>query len=124
MPRRMFAAVTLATSLLLVGCNGNKQTKEAPPADPSVAAVPPAPEPVSHGGTITIQEPAPSGSTFTPQPSGAAVPGGTYTVKKGDTLSSISRQAYGTAARVKDIAAANNISDPNKIKVGQVLMLP
>lgn len=42
----------------------------------------------------------------------------TYTVKKGDTLSAIAKQ-FGTT--YQDIAKANNISDPNKIRVGQTL---
>ena len=42
----------------------------------------------------------------------------TYTVKKGDTLSAIAKQ-YGTT--YQEIAKANGISDPNYIRVGQVL---
>ena len=44
----------------------------------------------------------------------------TYTVKKGDTLSSIAKQ-YGTT--YQDIAKANNIDDPNIIREGQVLKI-
>ena len=44
----------------------------------------------------------------------------TYTVKKGDTLSSIAKE-YGTT--YQEIAKANNISDPNKINVGQTLTI-
>ena len=44
----------------------------------------------------------------------------TYTVKKGDTLSSIAKQ-YGTT--YQDIAKANGISDPNKIYAGQTLTI-
>ena len=43
-----------------------------------------------------------------------------YTVKKGDTLSAIAKQ-FGTT--YQDIAKANNISDPNKIRVGQTLTI-
>lgn len=43
-----------------------------------------------------------------------------YTVKKGDTLSSIAKQ-YGTT--YQDIAKANGISNPNVIQVGQTLKI-
>ncbi len=42
----------------------------------------------------------------------------TYTVKSGDTLGALAKQ-YGTTAA--EIAKANNISNPNLIKVGQTL---
>ncbi len=45
----------------------------------------------------------------------------TYTVKAGDTLYAIAVK-YGTT--VQAIAAANNISNPNLISVGQVLKIP
>jgi lysozyme len=45
----------------------------------------------------------------------------TYTVKSGDTLGGIAAH-YGVSAN--DLAEANQISDPNKIYVGQVLTIP
>ena len=57
----------------------------------------------------------------------AGVAGGRYhTVQKKETLYSISRQYYGDHTKWKDIYAANrsDISDPNKIRVGQRLMIP
>ncbi len=59
-----------------------------------------------------------------PPPEGTPPPspgGGTYTVSPGDTLSSIARQ-FGTTWQ--EIAALNNISNPNVIHVGQVLQIP
>ena len=49
-----------------------------------------------------------------------------YTVKSGDTLSHIALHYYGSAGRSSymKIAEANGISDPNKIRVGQVLKIP
>jgi len=48
----------------------------------------------------------------------------TYVVKKGDTLSSIAREQYGDVAKRRLIQKANNLSDPNRIFVGQKLILP
>ena len=54
-----------------------------------------------------------SGSLSTPQR--------TYTVKAGDTLTAI---AIKFGVTIPAIASANNITDPNKISVGQVLAIP
>jgi nucleoid-associated protein YgaU len=50
----------------------------------------------------------------------------TYTVKAGDTLSQIAKQFYGDAAQYQRIFQANTdqLTDPNKIKPGQVLKIP
>ncbi|CUU59882.1 Peptidoglycan-binding (PGRP) domain of peptidoglycan hydrolases-containing protein [Parafrankia irregularis] len=48
----------------------------------------------------------------------------TYTVAEHDTLSGIAQRFYGNASLYTLIASANNIADPNKIRVGQVLKIP
>jgi len=48
----------------------------------------------------------------------------TYTVKKGDTLGSISKKFFGTTTKWKEIAKTNGISNAAKIKVGQELQIP
>ncbi|MEP7145683.1 MAG: LysM peptidoglycan-binding domain-containing protein [bacterium] len=50
--------------------------------------------------------------------------GKTYVVKSGDTLSKISKEFYGDANKYMDIAKANDISNPDKINVGQELKIP
>jgi nucleoid-associated protein YgaU len=50
--------------------------------------------------------------------------GGMYIVKSGDSLSKIAQSYYGSANESKKIAQANNIPDPDKIKVGQQLKIP
>ena len=61
---------------------------------------------------------------------GAGIGGGqrsrTYTVQPGDTLSKISRQFYGGAGDYMRIFEANRdrLNDPNKIQVGQELIIP
>jgi nucleoid-associated protein YgaU len=50
----------------------------------------------------------------------------TYTVKAGDTLSKIAKEKLGDADAYMDIFNANKslLTDPNKIKPGQVLTIP
>ena len=50
----------------------------------------------------------------------------TYTVKAGDTLSKIAKEHLGNANAYMDIFNANRdqLSDPDKIKPGQVLKIP
>jgi LysM repeat protein len=52
--------------------------------------------------------------------------GRTYTVKSGDTLSAIAKQHLGDANAYTKIFEANRdqLSDPDKIKPGQVLKIP
>lgn len=57
-----------------------------------------------------------SGGTTTPPPSSST----TYTVRSGDTLYSIARRYNTTVAR---LVSVNNISNPNLIRVGQVLTI-
>ena len=61
------------------------------------------------------------------QPVGTSGAGGrTYTVKAGDTLSKIAKEHFGDANAYHKIFDANRdiLSDPDKIKPGQVLKLP
>jgi len=58
---------------------------------------------------------------------GAAAAGAeTYTVKAGDTLSKIAKEKLGDANAYHEIFNANRdqLSDPDKIKPGQVLKIP
>jgi LysM repeat protein len=60
-------------------------------------------------------------------PPGAAQPQATtYTVQSGDTLSGIAKKFFGNANDYMDIFNANRdqLSDPDKIKPGQVLKIP
>ena len=65
-----------------------------------------------------------------PQAAAAAAAGGaagrTYTVKAGDTLSKIAKEFYGNANEYNKIFEANKdqLSSPDKIKVGQELKIP
>jgi nucleoid-associated protein YgaU len=62
-----------------------------------------------------------------PQPQAVGTSGArTYTVKPGDTLSKIAKEHLGDANAYMKIFNANKdqLSDPDKIKPGQVLKLP
>jgi nucleoid-associated protein YgaU len=61
---------------------------------------------------VTIKEQRPS-----------KIPAKSYTVKAGDTLWTIAKRELNDETKVKEIAKLNNISNPNKINVGQVLRL-
>ena len=50
-------------------------------------------------------------------------PAKTYTVKSGDTLWNIAKKQLNDGSKYKDLAALNNISNPNFLTVGQVLKL-
>ncbi|MCF2706479.1 LysM peptidoglycan-binding domain-containing protein [Arcanobacterium haemolyticum] len=78
------------------------------------------PDRIYVGQKLTI--PGSSAPASTPAAASTPTPvaAGTYTVAQGDTLSSIARQ-FGTS--VAAIAAANGISNPNRIYVGQVLSI-
>ena len=55
-----------------------------------------------------------------------AAPAATYTVKPGDTLSKIAKEKLGDGNAYMEIFNANRdqLSDPDKIKPGQVLKIP
>jgi nucleoid-associated protein YgaU len=57
---------------------------------------------------------------------GASSSGRTYKVAPGDTLSKIAKEYYGNANDYNKIFEANRdkLSDPNKIQVGQELVIP
>jgi len=76
----------------------------------------------------TLRQPTPGGARPSSQnPRQTAGENTTYYfVKRGDTLTSIARNlnAQGIAISASEIAAANNITDVTKIRVGQKLIIP
>ena len=74
---------------------------------------------------ITVKAAAPQSSSGMSQPP-APAPTISYTVQSGDTLSGIARKFLGNANDYMDIFNANrdHLSDPDKIKPGQVLKIP
>lgn len=106
---RELAALVLAFTLTFVGCgllgDGGGPPFLTPTATPR-PQVPPLPE-----ATLPPAE----------TPTLSPVASTTYTVQAGDTLSAIARR-FGTT--VEAIVAANNLTDPDLIQVGQELVIP
>jgi nucleoid-associated protein YgaU len=79
-------------------------------------------------GDIKVQPQAAAAMGAGAAAAGAGVGGGsaTYTVKAGDTLSGIAKNLLGDASKYSKIFEANRdvLSDPDKIKPGQVLKIP
>lgn len=77
---------------------------------------------VQPGATGAQPQTTPAATPTTP----AATPSSTktVTVKAGETLSQIAQRELGSASRYTEIAAANGISDPNKVQAGAVLKIP
>jgi len=76
---------------------------------------------------LTVDPGAQPGAQQSAQPQHSGNPmGQIYEVKPGDTLSKISKQFFGDANRYMEIFNANQdkLSDPNKIQVGQKLVIP
>lgn len=75
------------------------------------------PQTVSASSTTqkaTVQKQRPTTGKATPK---------TYTVKSGDTLWAICKKELGDGSKYPEIAKLNNISNPNLIRVGQVIKL-
>ena len=68
----------------------------------------------------------PAAGASAPKPATAPPPAKTYTVKAGDTLSAIAKEHLGSAGAYMKIFELNKdqLTDPDKIKPGQVLRLP
>lgn len=86
-------------------------------------AVRPTPKPsTSTGSTASQPSPNPStGSASAPAPAPELGPGGTYTIKAGDTFARLSGR-FGVS--VQDIEQANPGVDPRRLRIGQAINIP
>jgi nucleoid-associated protein YgaU len=85
---------------------------------------PPAPTPSPRPAAPTLPTPTPApASAATPTPT--ARPATTaYTIRPGDTLISIAERHYGSQNYWDEIAQANPLIDPVRLKPGDVIQLP
>lgn len=121
----------LASSLMVlaaVGCQDKKPASmqssvtdltPTPVAPAYVAPTPVAVQPVSYETTT----PSTSTPTYSSSSSTSSM-GGTYTVKKGDTLYGIAKKKYNDGKQWQKIASANPGLSPSSLKVGQTITLP
>lgn len=84
------------------------------PTEQPVAAQPVMAQPVSDVQPVSY-------ASNNPSPTSARK---TYTIKKGDTLFSIAKANYGSGRDWQKIVAANPGLEPNKLKVGQQIVIP
>lgn len=75
---------------------------------------------------LTIDSSLPQPAKTQAAAAGVSSANRTYTVKPGDSLSKIAKEYYGNANEYNKIFEANRdkLSDPNKIEVGQELVIP
>lgn len=97
--------------------NDEVQLEGSRSAGPTVAVTAPTAGPVASVAATTPTA-TPTAPVAAPAPAAKA---GTYTVKAGDTLGGIAARHRSSSAA---IASANHISNPNALKVGQVLRIP
>ncbi|HEY7677488.1 MAG TPA: LysM peptidoglycan-binding domain-containing protein, partial [Candidatus Methylomirabilis sp.] len=92
----------------------------ATPAGAGEAPAPAAP------GARAGQAPAPAPAAARAERAAAELgPGGTYVVKRGDTLAGIAQRYYGDAGRWREIWERNRfIANPNRIFPGDTLVIP
>ncbi|KAK3132753.1 hypothetical protein QOZ80_6AG0527260 [Eleusine coracana subsp. coracana] len=107
------ATTTLAAVRALFQLRSHRGLLAANGLPPSTPPTAPAPSPVrvrlpclcSGGVGATFQRP-------------------TYKVRAGDTLDAVARGVFAGLVTFQEIAAANNVSDPNRVAVGQELWIP
>lgn len=124
---KAWIALTLAPAVLMTGCSSEPEPVSTVPP-PSYSTQ----EPVTTLEPVTIdQGPATTGGTnvaepagYEPEPIATPPQQNTYTVQRGDTLWSIAQRTYGNGQRWRDIAQANPSVDPQKLAIGQQIILP
>ena len=126
----MKKALAVGTLMLAVlgGCSSSSSRKPVSssvtePLTPAPVAYQPAPQPYTPPPTAAqpVTYDAAPAATVAAAP---AATGGSYTVKKGDTLYSIAKSHYGNGNQYTKIVSANPGLSPQKLKVGQTITLP
>ena len=109
--------------VLLFNAVSGGSASNAPTSTPRILLTPTlVPPPATSTSTRVVTTPAASSSTtVAATPSTGVTYPFTYTVQAGDSISLIAKRFNVPAAK---IMAANNITNPDLIKAGQVLIIP
>ena len=95
-------------------------SNSAIPSDGPIVSYGPRGEPVTQGRMLD-QAPAPSPA----EPPAPRAPSRTFhVIASGETLQDISQAHFGTTRRWQEIARLNNITNPDRVRVGQKLRIP
>ena len=80
---------------------------------------------IAEGQTLTLPDVETKAVTTTTEvvSTDTTISGGTYTVVKGDNLWDIAVRAYGDGYKWVEIAAENNLANPDLIHAGNILVL-
>lgn len=119
--------LALSTISLAVLAAAGCQQQAAKPAmtDSATLDVAPAPAPVAYNPPAPIQTAMPDPALASSSSSTASTAaGGSYTIKKGDTLWKIATDHYGSGKKWHEIADANPGLSPSALRVGQTITLP
>ncbi len=106
--RRWTLATLVVLALIITGCNGDDAGEAEPTPTPTVAPT-----------AADAETEAPAAEA--PKEAADADGSRTYVVKRGDTLSEIAERFDTTVRRLVE---ANDIKNPNRIKVGRKLKIP
>jgi len=104
--------------MMMSGCSTTKQTSVEPPPAPIMP-----PKPIDESVATPMPRPGfrpPVSVEKAPETIDAA-DASSYTIQKGDSLSKVAARA---GVSVREIQELNNITDPNKIRIGQKILLP
>jgi lipoprotein NlpD len=120
--KRISLVVTSAAVLTLSACSTTRVSAPAPVEDRSTGRTGAAPSPAPAGSPAAAPAPAVAAAPAAPPkpPPGIENAGkpGYYTIKPGDTLIRVGLE---TGQSWRDIARWSDLTDPNKIEVGQVV---
>jgi nucleoid-associated protein YgaU len=130
-----FSAAVALLGLIVLAQGCAKKATASIPNDSAVTDITPPPAPAYQPAPAhqqqqqaTAAQPVVYDSMQTQANATGAAPamagGGSYTVKKGDTLYSIARTRYGDGKQWQRITAANPGLEPSKLKVGQTIVIP